>query len=35
MIHLGYEAENDPSILDKKSESSDEEALVKRLKAYP
>ena len=32
MIHLGYEAENDPSILDKKSESSDEEALVKRLK---
>ena len=32
MIHLGYEAEDDPSVLDRKSGSSDEEALVKRLK---
>ena len=32
MIHLGYEAEDDPSVLDRKSGSSDEEALAKRLK---
>jgi adenosylhomocysteinase len=32
MIHLGYEAENKPAILDKKCGSADEEALVKRLK---
>jgi adenosylhomocysteinase len=32
MIHLGYEAENNPAVLDKKCESTDEEALVKRLK---
>jgi adenosylhomocysteinase len=33
MIHLGWEAENDPSILDKSCESADEAALAKRLKA--
>jgi adenosylhomocysteinase len=33
MIHLGYEAESDPSVLDKKAGSDDEIALYKRLKA--
>jgi adenosylhomocysteinase len=33
MIHLGWEAENDPAILDKSYESTDEAALAKRLKA--
>jgi len=32
MIHLGYQAENDPTILDRKPESGDEESLLKRLK---
>jgi adenosylhomocysteinase len=32
MIHLGLDAENDPSILDKKAGSEDEIALLKRLK---
>ncbi len=32
MIHLGYEAENDPSVLEKKAESEDEAELLKRLK---
>ncbi len=32
MIHLGYEAENDPSLLDRKVDSEDEVALYKRLK---
>lgn len=33
MIHLGYEAEKDPSILEKKTDSADEAALIKHLKA--
>ena len=33
MIHLGYEAENDPSILDREAGSEDEAALLSRLKA--
>ncbi|MEI6876098.1 MAG: adenosylhomocysteinase [Spirochaetota bacterium] len=32
MIHLGYEAESDPSILDRKADSEDEAALLRRLK---
>ncbi len=32
MIHLGFNVENDPSILDKKCDSSDEDSLMKRLK---
>jgi adenosylhomocysteinase len=32
MIHLGYEAENNPAVLDGKFESADEVSLVKRLK---
>jgi adenosylhomocysteinase len=31
MIHLGYEAEEDPSILDRATDSEDEAALLKRL----
>ena len=33
MIHLGLEAESDPTILDRKAGSEDEAALLKRLKA--
>jgi len=33
MIHLGYEAEKDPSVLDRPAGSEDEVALVKHLKA--
>ncbi len=32
MVHLGYEAENDPSVLDKEPGSEDERELLKRLK---
>ncbi|HUX40123.1 MAG TPA: adenosylhomocysteinase [Rectinemataceae bacterium] len=32
MIHLGFEAENDPSILERKAGSDDEAALLRRLK---
>jgi adenosylhomocysteinase len=32
MIHLGYRAESDPSILDRKADSEDEAALLRRLK---
>ena len=32
MIHLGYEADNNPAVLDGKFESADEVSLVKRLK---
>jgi adenosylhomocysteinase len=33
MIHLGLQAETDPSLLDRKAESDDEAALLARLKA--
>jgi len=33
MVHLGYKAENDPSILDKEPESEDEKYLYETLKA--
>jgi adenosylhomocysteinase len=32
MLHLGYEAEKDPSVLDKKADGEDEELLLKALK---
>jgi adenosylhomocysteinase len=32
MIHLGYDAENNPALLDRKADSEDETALLKRLK---
>ncbi len=32
MVHLGYAAENDPSVLDKQAGSEDERELLKRLK---
>jgi len=32
MIHLGYDVENDPSVLDRKADSDDEAALLKRLR---
>ena len=33
MVHLGYEAEKDPSILDRKANNLEEEVILKRLKA--
>ncbi len=33
MIHLGYEAENNPAVLERKCDNADEQALVDRLKA--
>ncbi len=32
MVHLGYEAEENPAVLDKQAESEDEEELLKKLK---
>jgi adenosylhomocysteinase len=32
LLHLGYEAENDPSILDRKAENNEEKVILQRLK---